>query len=164
MAASDDAGTQTKALQTLADEAEIRRLAAQFSDACVRYDRALFHSLWEPEGVWEITEPFPAVAEGVENILALLDGLLGMYEFFVQMQHSGVIAVTGDAATARWVMQEVGRGKDGALFYNNFGLYEDQMARRGGAWRFVRRTYQYVYIDHSPLPGTCYTRLPDVPL
>ena len=159
-----DTDAQAKTLQTLADEAEIRRLTAQFSDACVRYDRTLFRSLWAPEGVWKISEPFPAEVAGVDNVVALLDTLLGMYEFFVQMQHSGVITVSGDAATARWVMQEFGRGKEGTLFYNNYGLYNDEMERRDGAWRFIKRTYQYVYIDHSPIPGKCYLPLPDVPL
>ncbi len=159
-----DTDAQAKALQTLADEAGIRRLAAQFCDACIRYDRTLFRSLWAAEGIWKITEPFPAEAGGVEEIVALLDVLLGMYEFFVQMQHSGVITVTGDTATARWVMQEVGRGKNGTLFYNNYGLYDDEMVRRDGAWRFVKRTYQYVYIDHSPLPGACHLPLPNIPL
>ena len=51
-------------------------------------------------------------------------------------------------------MQEVGRNPATGLNYNNYGLYMDTLVRTGGAWRFSRRSYQYLWVDvTTPIPG-----------
>jgi hypothetical protein len=74
-------------------------------------------------------------------------------EFFVQLVHSGVVAIDGDQATARWSVQETGRTRTKGP-YNNYAFYEDQLVKREGAWRFARRSYRYVWLDlKSPIGG-----------
>lgn len=144
-------------LQLMTDEAAIRDLTARFSDACNTRDVAAFRSVWLGDGVWEIGEPLPARADGIEKIVEMLENLLGSWEFFVQMTHTGVVRVDGDKARARWTVQETARKPNGAGFYNNFALYEDKLVRAGGHWYFAERRYEYIYLDDSALRGKSFT-------
>ena len=130
----------------VADELAIRALAHAFADAVNRRDAATFESLWDDDGVWEIGEPLPSSAKGISNISAQLLRLWGPLDFFVQQVHGGVVTIDGDRATSRWSVQETGRRHDGGP-YNNHALYEDELAKRDGTWRFVRRTYRYLWLD-----------------
>lgn len=136
------------------DDCEIRNLVARFADVCTVDDGDGFRALWAPDGVWEVSDPFPARAAGVDNVVALYHQLRSPHATFVQMPHSGVLRIDGDTARARWVMQEVGRNPATGLNYNNYGLYMDTLVRTGGAWRFSRRSYQYLWVDvTTPIPG-----------
>ncbi len=46
-------------LQHLEDESAIRELAARFADAATRGDHETVRSLFKPDGVFSIGEPFP---------------------------------------------------------------------------------------------------------
>ena len=136
------------------DDLAIRNLVARFADVCTVDDADGFRALWAPDGVWEISAPFPGRAEGVDRIVSLYGQLRSPHATFVQMPHSGVIHVDGDAARGRWVMQELGRNPDTGINYNNYGLYLDTLVRRDGGWRFSSRSYQYLWVDvTTPIPG-----------
>jgi ketosteroid isomerase-like protein len=130
----------------VADEVAIRALAHAFADAVNRKDVAAFESLWDDDGVWEIGEPLASSAKGSSNVAAQLLKLWDPLEFFVQQVHGGVVSIDGDRATSRWSVQETARRRDGGP-YNNHAFYEDELAKRDGTWRFVRRTYRYVWLD-----------------
>ena len=139
--------------EQVADEMAIRNLAYAFADCVNRRDVAAFESLWDDDGVWEIGAPLHSIAEGSMNIAAHFLSLLEPLEFFVQQVHSGVVTIDGDRATARWSVQETGERRDGGP-YNNHAFYEDEMAKHNGTWRFVRRSYRYVWLDlKSPIGG-----------
>ena len=144
-------------LWRLADESDIRNLVARFSDTAILRDYNGFRALWTPDAVWEIKDPLPSQAAGTDAIVTMLQGLMNTFEFFVQMVHSGVITISGDAATARWVTQEMGRGKDDQRYYNNYALYDDRLVRQNGEWRFARRSYDYMYLDDSAFMGKAYS-------
>lgn len=158
-AADGDLQALRTQVQRLTDEAEVRALAAAFSDACNRGDVADFRKLWTDDAVWEIGDPLPAQAVGIAAIAQMLEGLLAAWEFFVQMTHSGVVTIDGDHARARWTVQETARGRGGDRCYNNFALYEDEMVRTQAGWRFTRRKYDYIYLDDAELHGKSF-RLP----
>jgi len=96
-------------IQKLEDEAAIRDLAAAFADATSRDDKAEYTTSWKKNGVFTIGAPLTNVCNGVEEILAFISKLRDDKEFFVQFVHSGVVAVNGDHATARWLVEEVAR-------------------------------------------------------
>ena len=142
-------------LRVLEDEAEIHRLAARFSDAVNERDNAAFSSLWANTGaIWEIGKPLPSRAEGKEAIAALLEGLFKVERYFMQMNHSGVITLGGDRATARFVIREHGRG-DGT-YYDNLAVYNDVLVRESGGWRFLERHYSYRFLDQEPFKGDAF--------
>jgi hypothetical protein len=145
--ASGQPGAVHRALE---DEAEIHRLAARFSDAVNERDVPVFGRLWADEGaVWSIGPPLAARAEGREAIVAQLGSLYKLERYFMQMTHSGVVTLDGDRATARFVVREHGRG-DGT-YYENLAVYNDELVREAGRWRFAKRTYVYRFLNQKPV-------------
>ena len=59
-------------LQHLEDEAAIRDVTARFADAATRGDHETIRSLWKPDGVFMIGEPFAVTCKGIDEIDALL--------------------------------------------------------------------------------------------
>jgi hypothetical protein len=124
-------------LQHLEDEAAIRDLAARFADAATRGDHVTIRSLFMPDGIFTIGEPFAV--------------------FFVQFVHSRLIQLDGNTASARWLLREVGLGPaksgHGKSYYNNFGFFIDELEKVDGKWLFKTRTYPYLYLDTDPFTG-----------
>ena len=145
-------------IKKLEDEAAIRDLAATFADAATRNDKALLASVWKKDGAFTIEAPLKNVCNGLDEILALISKLRDGKEFFVQFVHSGVINVTGDHATARWIMCEAGKGGD--KYYHTYGIFSDAMERVDGKWLFAERAWHFAYLDFSPFTGNGHA-LPD---
>lgn len=144
--------TLEERIQKIEDEAAIRDLAAVFADAATRNDKSLLASVWKNDAVFTIEAPLRNVCNEVDEILALISRLRDDKEFFVQFVHSGVIDVTGDHATARWIMREAGKG--GEKYYHTYGIFSDAMERVNGKWLFSERTWHFAYLDLSPFTGT----------
>jgi SnoaL-like protein len=87
--------------------------------------------------IWEIGPPLRSRAEGIDEIIAMLERLFQIQRYFLQMTHSGVVTIDGDRATARFVERERGRG-DGT-HYDNLAVYDDLLVREPGGWRFLER-------------------------
>ena len=146
-------------IQSIADELEIRTLVARFADSCTPPNYENFSKLWLPDSenkaVWSLSAPFVMSATGVDDIMAMLDKLLGPREFFVQLVHSGVVTLEGDSATGRWILREIARGP-GETYYNNFAVYDDEYRKADGKWYFSKRHYNYVFLDDSTFQGTSF--------
>jgi hypothetical protein len=144
-------------LQHLEDEAAIRDLAARFADAATRGDHVTIRSLFMPDGVFTIGEPFAVTSRGVDEIGALIHKLRDGKDFFVQFVHSGLIQLDGNTASARWLLREVGLGPaksgPGKSYYNNFGFFIDELEKVDGKWLFKTRTYPYLYLDTDSFTG-----------
>lgn len=143
-------------VERLAIDAEIRDLAARFSDAVNRGDVDAFGALFVDDGVWEIGEPFPRREADRRNVVAMLRSVSAPWDFFFQMTHSGVIDVNPDrpTATARWQVQEIARSPDGSRSHDNVAIYYDRLARTDdGSWRFAERRCDYVWVSSADLVG-----------
>jgi len=136
-------------LRRLEDEAEIHRLAARFSDAVNERDVVAFAATWAREGaVWTIGPPLESRAEGLGPIVGMIERLYGLERYFMQLTHSGVVTLDGDRATARFAIREHGRGE--SSYYENLAVYDDELIREAGIWRFASRTYSYRFLNQEP--------------
>jgi ketosteroid isomerase-like protein len=85
-------------LQHLEDEAAIRDLAARFADAATRADYETIRSLFTPDAVFTIGEPFAVTCKGIDQIVAHIRKLRDGKDFFVEFVHSGLIQLDGNTA------------------------------------------------------------------
>ncbi|WP_371782885.1 nuclear transport factor 2 family protein [Streptosporangium subroseum] len=139
-------------MQAIADRFEIESLRAELTDAVMMRDYDRVESLFTPEGAmrWpHINKEF----SGREQIRAGIEWGQGLWEFFVQNLHPGVIQLDGDTAIGRAYIQEFGRMRDGSS-HLNYALYHDRYQRTPDGWKFSERVYEVRYLDSSPLAGS----------
>jgi ketosteroid isomerase-like protein len=137
---------------SVTDHVAIESLRTGFTDAALHRDYDRMAALFTDDGVWGIPAADvrftsrTAIREGTERLGAL-------WEFLLQFNHPGPIVLTGDTATGRTYVREVGRFRDGTS-HTNYGIYHDRYARTEAGWRFTERTYEALYSDDTPLTGT----------
>jgi ketosteroid isomerase-like protein len=88
-----------------------------------------------------------------KEIRAGIERMQGLWEYFVQTTHPGVIELEGDTALGRAYIEEFGRMRDGRSELN-YSLYHDRYRRTGDGWKFAERVYEVRYLDTSPLAGS----------
>jgi ketosteroid isomerase-like protein len=139
-------------LQAIADRVEIEALRGEFTDAGMMrdYDRAV--SLFTPDGAVRIPH-INAEAVGREEIRAAVERGQALLDYFVQTTHPGTIRLTGDTASGRAYISELGRFRDGRSELN-YAIYHDRYQRTGDGWKFTERVYEVRYLDPTPLAGS----------
>lgn len=149
----------TTKISRLLDEMAIRDLGARYADAVTRGDYGAFRSCWAEDAEWVIggteNQPYERRAHGVDEIVELYRSLWEEKQFFIQFVVQGPIKVHGDEASARCLSHESARGP-GDAGYRTDGVWFDELHRAGDEWVFIRRTYQYVWLDTSPFTGDGY--------
>lgn len=138
--------TVEQRLSSLEDEMAIRNLAAKFADFTTIGDYEGFKKLWKPDGVFTISEPNYSSITGVEEISNHIKNLGDQLDYFVQFIHSGVINVSGNNATARWIIHEEAQGGS-ERFYRNYAIANDTLEKMDGQWVYATRTFDYIWID-----------------
>lgn len=139
-------------LQSVADRVEIEALRAEFSDAVLMHDYDRLASLFTEDGAVRIPE-VGAEAVSREGVRAGVERLQGLWEFFVQTTHPGVIVLDGDTAAGRAYIAELGRFRDGSS-HQNYAIYHDRYQRTPDGWKFAERVYEVRYVDAAPLTGS----------
>jgi ketosteroid isomerase-like protein len=139
-------------LQAIADRVEIEALRGEFTDAVMMRDYDRLASLFTPDGVVRIPG---ANAEAVsrQEIRAGVERLQGLWEYFVQTTHPGMVQLDGDTASGRAYMSELGRLHDGSS-HLNYAIYHDRYQRTADGWKFTERVYEVRYVDTTPLTGS----------
>lgn len=140
-------------LQQLKDEAAIRALADRFSDAANRKDGAAFQALWAKDCTWKIGPPINVAFSGRDSMGVSVERMLGLWDFFVQLTGPGVIQVQGNQAKARFYVNEIARAKADQHGNYNLSMYEDELIKEAGEWRFKTRTYHTIYQDAPEYRG-----------
>ncbi|GFE67076.1 nuclear transport factor 2 family protein [Litoreibacter roseus] len=141
-------------LQYLLDRRALDDLMAGFSDAANRFSPEDFRRLWADDATWTIGPPVSTTFTGADDIVAAFSQLVGnRWKFFLQMPSAAnVVDIQGDRATGRAYTNEIAQANDGSGNYN-FALYEDEMVKIDGKWRFASRNYKVLYLDQTPLAG-----------
>lgn len=151
----------SKVLLKIQDELAIRALADKFSDAANRKDSALFESLWAENGVWKIGAPINVEFKGKSTMGSNVVHMLGLWDFFVQLTGPGVITIDGNKAKARFYVNEIARKKQDKSGNYNLSVYDDELVKENGEWRFSKRTYYTIYQEAPNYTGLI-QELPDL--
>ena len=136
----------------IADRVEIEALRGEFTDAGMMHDYDRFASLFTPDGVWRIPDVDVEFA-GREEIRSGIERLQGLWDYFVQTTHPGMVDLEGDIAAGRAYVSEFGRMRDGSS-HLNYAIYHDRYQRTADGWKFALRVYEVRYLDASPLAGS----------
>jgi ketosteroid isomerase-like protein len=131
------------------DELEIRNLVARYSDAVARRDEKAWGDTWALDGEWKLG---PNQATGRDDIVKLWTGMMKIFRFVTQFPASGMIEVSGDVATGRWRVLELGWPVQGDAA-STIGVYEDRYRRTEEGWRFASRDFSIVYMGAPDLTG-----------
>ncbi|QFR02186.1 nuclear transport factor 2 family protein [Streptomyces phaeolivaceus] len=134
------------------DRFEIEELRAEVTDAVMMRDFDRVASLFTPDAVMR----WPHVDKefvGRDQIRAGIEWGQGLWEFFVQHVHGGVVRLDGGTAVGRAYIQEFGRMRDGSSHLNH-ALYHDRYQRTSDGWKFSERVYEVRYLDSTPLTGS----------
>jgi hypothetical protein len=107
-----------------------------------------------PDGRWRIPHIPDITVEFVSRaeLRAGIERLQGLWDYFVQTVHPGVIRLDGDTATGRAYVAEFGRLRDGGSNMN-YSSYHDRYQRTSDGWRFTERVYEVRCRDTTPLAG-----------
>lgn len=138
--------------QAIADRVEIEALRGEYTDAGMMRDHDRFASLFTEDAAlrWpHINEEFV----GREEIRAAVAQGQGLWDYFVQTAHPGMIQVEGDTATGRAYIAEFCRFRDGKS-HLNYAAYHDRYERTPHGWKFAERVYEVRYPETTPLPGS----------
>ncbi|GGP14262.1 nuclear transport factor 2 family protein [Nonomuraea glycinis] len=139
-------------MQAIADRVEIEALRGELTDAVMMQDYDRVESLFSPDAAMR----WPHIGKefvGRDEIRAGIEWGQGLWEFFVQNVHPGIIRIDGDTAVGRAYIQEFGRMRDGSS-HLNYALYHDRYQRTGEGWKFTERVYEVIYLDPTPLAGS----------
>ena len=125
-------------LQRLADEADIRRLTARYSDAVALLDPVGAAAVYAADGRVIIGEHElkgrPAIEAGMRDTFA-------QFALLRLVEHGGLIEVDGDRASARWSTLELTVRSGADMLNVILGRYDDELLRLPDGWRFGRRRF-----------------------
>ena len=130
-----------------ADKAEIQELIALYCDGVTRRDWAQVASVFAADAMWEIVgSDFRFQGD---KIAAGIQSLVTPSRFLIQMVSSTIIEVRGDTATARTTIHEATEFPAGAFKpfktrISSYGIYEDQIKKVGGHWKFAARRFNMI--------------------
>jgi ketosteroid isomerase-like protein len=135
-------------LKVIEDENQIRALAHSFADICISGDTQGFEKLWIEDGIWTLAEPLNMESRGRNDIAKLFHQLATGKRFFCQKLHSGIVKISGDTATTRWILSESAANDDGSL-YQSTAIYDDQLLFADGRWLFQSRYCKFLDISYT---------------
>lgn len=129
----------------LEDRIAIRELHETYADAVVRADAEDWGKVWTEDAQWTL---MGTTVDGREAIVTLWKQAMGALDAVSFVCFPSATLIDGDRATGRCQTLET-------LKYNNGttravgGLYEDEMVKRDGVWRYTRRVYRMV-AEYNP--------------
>jgi uncharacterized protein (TIGR02246 family) len=131
------------------DILEIGMLAQRYADAVMRHDADDWGACWAEDGEWDTGAPEPV--RGREAIVEAWKAAMAGLSFAVFMVQPSIVEVDGDTGTSRSYVEEVLEA--GGKSFMVYGVYNDEVIRENGAWRFKARHYNVLYNGPVDLAG-----------
>ena len=129
----------------LEDRIAIRELHETYGDAVVRADAEDWGKVWTEDAQWTL---MGTTVDGREAIVTLWKQAMSALEAVSFHCIPSATLIDGDRATGRCQTQEYMKYKDGKTRAIG-GLYQDEMVKRDGVWRYTRRVYRMI-AEYNP--------------
>lgn len=134
-----------------ADIIEIQTLAQIYADGVMQRDAEIWGDTWAEDGVWHLSPAMEPVS-GRENLKAFWSNVMAGYPNVLHWVQPGLVSVQGDRATARFYVQENIKDTAGNSF-RNAGVYNDQLIKEHGEWKFAVRRFHSMYRGPVDMSG-----------
>jgi hypothetical protein len=82
--------------------------------------------------------------DGHAELRAQMPALVEPIEYLVQINAPAIIEVDGDRATARSLIRECARFRDGGVLMDVVGQFRDELRRTPDGWRFAHRSFTII--------------------
>ncbi len=136
--------------EEVADRLAIRELCDRYHAMVNTRDWSLIADLFAPDAVWTVLPPIDLRFVGLEAITSGIIASVERQALLVQTS-SGLVINLGDGRAAlRSTLMEVGREPNMAGWFA-VALFEDEVVRVDGAWRFAARTVRLQHSGGLPL-------------
>jgi len=122
------------------DRVAITELNGTYADGVVRFDAETWGSVWADDAHWDL---MGNTVDGRDSIVGFWNGAMGPLEAVSFQCVPCMIQGTGDTAISRVQTQEILKPKDAAARHVG-GLYEDELAKIDGEWRFTKRVFKII--------------------
>lgn len=134
---------------------DIEDLVGAYGDAVTRRDNRLWRSLWAEDATWVLGDRTVA---GIAAVFGHYENLLKRLQFAAHVAFPAGLKVDGNAARARWYVQEILKFADGQSMLL-FGVYNDRYRRIDKEWRFAERRFSFLF-QGALAPDALTTPLP----
>jgi uncharacterized protein (TIGR02246 family) len=124
----------------LEDRVAIQELNGIYADGVVRFDAQTWASVWADDAHWNL---MGHEVNGKAAIVAFWQQAMGGLEAVSFQCVPCMIEVTGETATSRVQTQEILKPKDAPSRHVG-GLYEDELAKVDGQWKFTSRKFKII--------------------
>ena len=150
----------------VAEHLAIQDLLNRFTTALNHRDWATIEGMFTRDATWELTQPELAAGvscrfETAQGIAQGIASLVSPLEMLVQSNHSPVVEVHGNSATAISTMNECTLAPSAPGRMVAWGTYyDDILCEADGEWRFRARKYRFTWVDQLGSGGEVMTRFP----
>jgi hypothetical protein len=135
----------------LEDKLEIQHLAQTYADGVMQRNAELWGSTWAENGEWSLPGMEKPIS-GRETLKGFWSKVMEGYPYVLHWVQPGLIEVNGDKATARFYVQENIKDAKGDQV-RVAGVYDDDLVRENGKWKFARRVFAVLYRGPTDLSG-----------
>ncbi len=122
------------------DRQAITELNGTYADGVVRMDPETWGSVWADDAYWNL---MGHEVTGKEAIVGFWNQAMSGLAAVSFQCIPCMIEVTGNTARSRVQTQEILKAKEGPARHVG-GLYEDELAKIDGAWRFTSRKFRII--------------------
>ena len=130
---------------------EIQQLAQTYADGVMQRNADIWGDTFTADGEWHLNPAMDPV-KGRDNLKTFWTQVMAGYPHVLHWVQPGIIEISGDTATARFYVQENIKDAEGNSF-RVAGVYNDQLVKENGAWRFAVRRFDTMYRGPVDMSG-----------
>jgi ketosteroid isomerase-like protein len=125
------------------DKVDIQETISRYHEAASTYDLDQLVATFVPNGIWEVPS-MDLRAEGADALRQTMAALIEPIEYLVQINAPAIIEVEGDTASARSLVRECAQFRNGGVYMDVVGRFNDRLERTADGWRFSHRAFTII--------------------